>query len=204
MSEYLTESQTNTIKTALRDRIFVALTNKGHKVEYSGSCINSVDDQYIRVEFRCWGNPPSYLRGPAYAKAVEVVVEDGSYSRHSKTRRRTKGEGVLPESDVLELVEAIEEIVVSKIRRAEAEIKAKSSKENTIQFLTSLGLEVKYGETYIGKPYSSQEGTVKISETGSMNFALSVHHDDLERAKKIIELIRELNKNEQHEEADAA
>ena len=204
--DYLSKVQVDAIKVELRTRIVDALRNKGHLVEApENAYIRSVDGQPVDVEFRSWGEPRSYgyrsTSDTRYAKSVQVTVSDGSYRRGCdyKTSRRTKKDGKLPEVDLAELVLAIENVVNSKVSKAAAEVQAKSSRDAVLEFLIRNNIEIKYGESYIGKAYSDSQGKVKVSDSGSMNFSLYVPHDNLEKAKKVIDFIQRLNLEDAHE-----
>lgn len=205
--DYLSKAQVDAIKVDIRNRIVKALTDKGHNVDVpEGIYIRSVDGQHVPIEFRSWGEPRYSQWHTAqtdknYARSVQVTVEDGTYRRgcDHKVSRRTKAGGVLPEADLTELVLAIENVVNYKVNEAKAEVEAKSSRDKVLEFLNGNGIEIKYGESYVGEKYKDGQGKLKVGDTGGMTFSLYVHSTDFDKAQKVINFIRELNLEAAHE-----
>ena len=202
--KFLSKIQVENIKTHLRDWLKDALVEKGHTVEFIQSYHPfTVDGHHIDLEFRHWGEPAYRSWHPAgynaddhYAKAVEVILDSGSRSRYSKTKRRTNADGQMPEVSIMELVLEIENIVNSKNASAKYKVEAEQGKAGTIAFLAGLGMEPKYGDCRLDESYSSN---LKLHDDGSVEVKVTCRANEHEKMQQIIEFIRKLNLDAAHE-----
>ena len=199
----LTKTQVETIKADLEAKLTAGLQAKGHKVER----LNNVDDVYVLVDIRAWGEPSYRTYHPAgwsaddnYAKAVQVSVNAG---RYSKTTRRTKKDGTMSLEDIQTLVDAISDVANQSKQQKKAEQDAKDAKANTVQQLKELGFHLEYSTVWFGRPYSSQQGKAEVNSDGSLKVELTIHAADVVKILKFAEFMAKFNDATEQEE-DAA
>lgn len=197
---YYSEAHINALKQEIQEKITKALIAKGHV--FGENSMHTVDGVYLDYRIQTWGERSYSAYGHKngeYAQAVEVTVFRSSGRRSCNTSRRSK-KGVFTDEDLNIIVGEMEDIIANKKASEQYQADSKVKKQNTIQFLTGLGVEISYDDCYIGQKYHSDEGTIKVSDSGSMAVTIPCGNDQ-EKAKKIIEFVRELNKIDESEAA---